>query len=296
MQQLGIGYSNRIAAFLILLFPAVTDVLQAGTNVWTSLGPEGGAIRALVIEPQNPAIVYAGASSGVFRSTDGGANWSAANSGLPNSAVSTLAVDAQRAGTVYALVESDGIFKTTDWAATWTAVNCGLPLEHNSIDSLVVDPRNTEIVYAGTFPGVFKSTDGGQSWMAANVGLRSRVGALAIDPGDSGIVFAALGFGLFKTTDGGMTWVATGFTADITALAIDPRNTATLYASATDPGGGLFKSLDGGESWTPLKSGLIARMLIVDPQDPSTIYALASISTANTLITPADISGAPAPS
>ena len=50
---------------------------EGGINSWTSIGPEGGAIAALAIDPMTPGVLYAAAGGGVFKSTNGGASWSA---------------------------------------------------------------------------------------------------------------------------------------------------------------------------------------------------------------------------
>ena len=67
-----------LIAFLSILGPA-SQTVWAGINEWTSLGPDGGGVRALAIDPQNPSTVYAVTFAGVFKSTNGGASWRAAN-------------------------------------------------------------------------------------------------------------------------------------------------------------------------------------------------------------------------
>src|SRR6266513_354651 len=58
---------------------------QGGINSWTSIGPDGGWIFALAIDPVTPTTLYASTyRSGVFKSTNGGESWSAVNTGLPN--------------------------------------------------------------------------------------------------------------------------------------------------------------------------------------------------------------------
>jgi hypothetical protein len=65
--------------FLVALSPQ--RLLGAGGE-WTHTGPARGGIRALVIDPTNPATVYAGTSGGgVFKSSDSGGTWSAVNTG-----------------------------------------------------------------------------------------------------------------------------------------------------------------------------------------------------------------------
>src|ERR1700746_3391181 len=97
----------------MLMLPAfdVAFTAWAGENVWTSLGPEGGSVQAIVIDPQNSNTVYAIAGGGgIFKSTDHAGTWKR---------VSYAATD--------------------DGAATFPA------------SVLVIDPQNTNTLYAGTF-------------------------------------------------------------------------------------------------------------------------------------------------
>src|SRR5437899_2516260 len=83
----------------------VTSSMTAmgGINSWTSIGPDGGFIMALAIDPVTPATLYAGTyRGGVFKSTNGGESWIAANTGLPDCQVSALAIDPQTPATLYA--------------------------------------------------------------------------------------------------------------------------------------------------------------------------------------------------
>ncbi len=95
----------------------------------------------------------AASGSGVFKSTDGGATWTAVNSGPT---VSTVAVDPQNPRTVYAGVGGRGVFKTTDGATSWSAVNSGLTTL--SVNSLAIDSQNPSTIYAGTGGGLFAIT------------------------------------------------------------------------------------------------------------------------------------------
>jgi len=56
-----------------------------GGLTWSRTGlATTGFVRALAIDPSDPNTLYAGTTGGVFKSTNGGANWSAANNGLTN--------------------------------------------------------------------------------------------------------------------------------------------------------------------------------------------------------------------
>jgi hypothetical protein len=60
--RFGKGPLPPLLAILALLCPSLAGGASAGVNTWTTNGPEGGDIRALVIDPGNPATLYAGGS------------------------------------------------------------------------------------------------------------------------------------------------------------------------------------------------------------------------------------------
>src|SRR3989442_14561256 len=79
----------------LLLFGSLHGA-EAGVNVWTTNGPEGGAISALAVDPQTPTTLYAGTTSGgVFKNNGGGNHWGAVNAGLGATRVGALDVDTQ---------------------------------------------------------------------------------------------------------------------------------------------------------------------------------------------------------
>ena len=283
--------------------------VDAGAK-WTALysGLRATQVFSLAIDPQNPDTVYAGTDYGAFKSTDAGMNWLAASSGITRLGfanwIVALAVDPLvpsnlLAGTsnVECGYGSGGVFKSVDGSLSWTdtgVVSC--------VSAIVIDPKTPSTVYeAGTaLTGVVKSTDGGTSWTAVIAGLSSPsnyfyprvdVTALAMDPQTPSTLYAAIfapdgraGGALFKSVDGGGTWKPTGLdqaavgAAAITAVAIDPQNTGTVYA-ATDSygrgGGALWKTTDGGASWRNLfpPSSTDFDTLIVSPQDSSVVFA-----------------------
>jgi hypothetical protein len=173
---------------------------------------------------------------------------------------------------------NEGLFKSTDAGESWSAIGSAV-LSGRNIRSVIVDPNDSETVYAGTDGGVFKSTDGGDIWSPAGLSS-SRISTLSVDPQDSQTVYAATnGQGVFKSTDGGATWLAinAGLTNLVTSLSrglwIDPRDSQVLYAGTR---GGVFQSSNGGASWAPINDGLgdlNILALAMDPQDPDTLYA-----------------------
>ena len=252
-------------------------------------------VRALAIDPQNPATLYAGTGRGLFKSQDGGASWNAAGAGLPTHTVSTetpainrLVIDPQHGNTIYAvgdyysdigggiLVFTTRVFKTTDAGANWNALTVPSSGPTNSISTLVIDPQKPTTLYAVQSgpPALTKSTDGGATW--STVSATIAVSTLAIDPQNSTTLYAATVSGLLKSTDGGTSWTAaqSGLPGGIVLLVIDPQHPGTVYATGS---GGLFKTTDGGANWIPINSGLTGSTLfvptlLIDPKSNS-IYA-----------------------
>lgn len=75
--------------------------VRAGTNVWTSIGPDGGRVQAITVDPQNPDTVYAVAGGAIFKTTDGAANWKrvyspATSNGLANYPATLVAIHPPR--------------------------------------------------------------------------------------------------------------------------------------------------------------------------------------------------------
>jgi hypothetical protein len=135
--------------------------------------------------------------------------------------------------------------------------------------SLVVDPTNTQRMWAGSVGGgVWRSTDGGRSWTA----LWERqatlpVGSLALDPSNPNVIYAGTGEGqfngdalggdgIFKSADGGNTWTqlpATDGWDTVNCIAVCPSNPQVILASKRY--GGIMRSADGGATWANARWG-----------------------------------------
>ncbi len=172
-----------------------------GGATWMPAGLQSVFVRALVIDPTAPSLIYAGTGSGVFRSTDGASSWLDASAGLSGAAVYALALDPNAPRTLYAGT-SAGVFKSNDFGAFWTPMNAGLTASR--VSALALDPIATGTVYAGTDAGVFRSTDAGSSWQALNDGLTDlQVWSLAVDPGSSTVYAGTATSGVFRLASGG---------------------------------------------------------------------------------------------
>lgn len=114
------------------------------------------------------------------------------------------------------------------------------------------------------------------------------VGRPVIDPENPGTLYLPASFRLFKTTDAASHWSALGDLPDLTVLAVDPRNSNTLYGFCYPYGDGQkapCKSTDGGLTWSAAGSSFptvcATFALVIDPSNSSTLYAGCSGPTLN---------------
>lgn len=269
---------------------------QAATASWTSHGPYGGRITALLVDPTTPGTVYAATSEGkaIFKSTDGALSWLQSSDGLTPRAkaqVLSLALDPSDADTLYAGFL--GVQKSTDGGRTWSPTGS----RSGIVYSLAVDPEAPDVVYAGLgqsarnsegepfFPeGVLKSVDGGGQWTVRSQGLPStNVTTLLIDPSDSAILYAGTASrGVYKSTDGAESWSPAsfglrspeGFEARfVYSLVMDPTSPDTLYAGTER---GLFKTTDDAATWNRVFVQIFSpsiEAVAIDPVTPTTVFA-----------------------
>jgi photosystem II stability/assembly factor-like uncharacterized protein len=303
---LTVGYSNGIGRSHVF---KTTD----GGAHWQATATSGsdwvGDKEALTADPQHPGTLYAGTEAAVYKTVDGGKSWRPSKRGLitpphhdrDKGWLLALAVDPADTNVVYA--GSDRVSKTTDGGQSWkTMFPPHATLNKETVSALAIAPSRPEAIYAITddfgpvsaTPAdgrttIYKSTDAGTTWQATTVvGGDVTPTALAVDPRDPTTVYAAISAKVMKTTNAGKTWqpIAHGLPithtrgtchclsgGGVTALAVDPRRSGTVYAALTQ--GGIYKTTNGGQTWTraigtPLD---MTYAVAVDPARPTTVYA-----------------------
>jgi photosystem II stability/assembly factor-like uncharacterized protein len=266
------------AAGTLLRTEAVAPGLAAAA--WQHMGPKelGGRVTDIAIDPERPDTVYAGTGSGgVWKSDDGGLNWSPSWPPELPQAIGGLA--AAPDGTLYAgtgeptpaggyVVSSGrGVFRSEDGGVTWTPSG-GLG-RSGAIGRIAVDPRDPSRVFAAAsgsplFPGgergLYRSTNAGASWVPVLRGETPTAGAIdvAVDPEDGRNVLAAMwdrdilgrrlagsGSGLYRSSDGGDTWEEVSLPGNVPpqqvgriGVAYAPSQPSRAYAVvASDRGG-----------------------------------------------------------
>jgi len=164
----------------------------------------------IAMDRNNPNVIYAalweayrneyqmssgGPGSGLFKSIDGGENWTelTRNPGLPAGVIGKMGVSVSGADSnrVYAILEANdgGLFSSDDAGATWKLINPNRNIRQRAFyyTHVFADPKNKDLVYVENV-GTFKSTDGGKT-MASFAGGDSH--DLWIDPDDTNHVLHA---------------------------------------------------------------------------------------------------------
>jgi photosystem II stability/assembly factor-like uncharacterized protein len=228
---------------------------------WRSLGPFGGAVSVVRIDPNAPDSLFAAtANASLFRSENGGESWTPLP--FPGEFAATLhaaAIDPEDANTYLIALSSDspryrGIFRSRDAGLTWQQ----LPdLRDEQVWSLASWQADPHFLAAGTETGIFLSTDGGESWQRISPPGAWRFGpvvSIAFDPENRQVIYAGTPHLPWKTEDGGAHWQAvhTGIEtdSDVFSLQVDWSRTAKIFAGACS---GTYRSVDGGGKWAKLK-------------------------------------------
>ncbi|MGA2296837.1 MAG: regulator, partial [FCB group bacterium] len=149
---------------IIILITIIILSYSKSYSQWVVCPNSGGNVNSIVFKGNN---VFAGGwGSGVYLSTDNGANWNTANQGLNNLYVNTMAVSGNN---IYAGTGDDfgggGVYYSSDNGANWNLIG----LNNIWIHSLGVNGNN---IFAGTNgKGVFLSTNNGTNWTPLNTGI-----------------------------------------------------------------------------------------------------------------------------
>lgn len=155
---------------------------QAAENRWSSQGPFGNGVKALVVDPNDNSVVYAGIQgAGVFKTINGGASW-AATTPPPDVRVRALAIDGQDPAVIYAGTNGGGIFRSADGGVSWSNFNGTGPgaLINKSVLDVIVHPDDDNVLFVatnggGVFKGVFDPMVPEVVWNSENVGLGNLV-------------------------------------------------------------------------------------------------------------------------
>lgn len=267
--------------------------LLSTAGTWSLLGPTNttsgiGRVDRLAFHPTDKDIVYAGTTAGgLWRTTDGGANWSSLSPNISSPAISGIAIDPGNTNILYiltgdgdsnisGLVEdfgymrlSIGVLKSTNGGSTWQKTGDFPGANYNTLVGyrLIMHPSNAQILYACTSQGIYITTNGGTSW-SLSIGP-GRFYDMAFQPGSGSVCYATSirnnRASFWKSTSSGLlnSWDSTltinnqiNNPSSRVEIAVAPSNTGVVYllCGGIPVGGnafkGVFRSTNAGTSFS----------------------------------------------
>ncbi len=276
------GNANFIAPFVLcesnpsILYAGMRGV-QKSTNGGTSWSyPDGNSnwngtpMAVIGVSYTSPDTVLAATGSSatgavfeVRRSTNGGTSWTNVTAGLPNRYPTDIAYERRNSRNVWLVFSGYGsphVFKSTDAGLTWTDRTGNLP--DIPVQSVVVDPINSDWVYVGTDLGVYRTLDGGLSWMDMSGGMPpAMVLDLTLKPEGRILRAATFGNGIYEmnladpagidVAEGragiGMSPPSPNPVRDMTVIRYEIASASMVRISVYDAAGRFVKALVDGE-------------------------------------------------
>ncbi len=310
-------YIKNFSVGLILFVAATTALAQQyepnsfAAMKWRLVGPHrAGRVTAVAGIKGDPTTYYFGTpGGGLWKTTDAGRVWKSIFDDAHVAPIGAVVVAPSNSKIIYVgtgeILGGNGVYKSVDVGATWT--NIGLK-EAKHISSIIVDPRDPNIVIVGAYDyfsataplGIYKTTDGGKSWNKIPLkDDRAGIADMCADPDDPRVVYAATFAAqldpatfrtirseshIFKSTDEGTTWQQVGEAG----LPANPRGRVGVAVAPGTNGQrvfaimnqGFFRSDDGGATWQQitkdprvLGSGYFSRTY-VDPTNKNIVYVM----------------------
>ena len=285
----GTGEANAGGGSLAYDGVGVYKSLDAG-QTWEHKGlDEVGSIGKVVINPNNPNVLYVAAMGhlfdkneerGIYKSSDGGDNWEQVFYLSDSTGGIDLLIHPQDPNIIYAAMwerirtpeyrtyggPTTGIYKSIDAGENWVELTSGLPSQASQKGRIGMslshsDPNILYATYAkrdGSLQGIYKSENNGDMWTSKSTsGLDDLsymwwYSKIVIDPSNPNIVYFP-GFRMHKSTNGANSWneIFYGAHVDQHSLFVHPQNTNFILAGND---GGLYKSMNGGSSMQKLNN------------------------------------------
>lgn len=237
-------------------------------------------IDNLIVDPRDSKVLYAAAHrhkepGGFFKTKDGGATWREAPE-LKNEAVHALSQSSKNPDMLLAGTNR-GIFRSLDAGDTWEQMPTASTPGLINIESLAIDPRDTDVIYAGTWYLPYKTTDGGKTWSITKAGVidDSDIFAIEIDERNPDHVIMSACSGIYETKNAGASWrKVNGIPSQsrrTRAILQNPARPEFIYAGTTE---GFWMSANGGGDWrvTTNRQGFEINAIAVHPKNPDVVY------------------------
>jgi photosystem II stability/assembly factor-like uncharacterized protein len=260
----------------------------------------------IAVDPKNSDRVYAATMGdlfgnnpdrGLYRTTDGGANWQQVLFSDDSTGAIDVVIHPQHTDTIFACMwtrvrrpdrrnyggRASGIYRSYDGGNTWTKLVLGLPTYSLGRIGIDISKSNPNVLYAiltdstGGNAVIAKSVNNGDTWSNVTNNFVPNAysywyGRIKIDPTDPGVVYA-IDFDLWKTDDGGQNWNQQFSVSHVDQheVFIHPQN-PDLVLLGND--GGFFISPDAGNTFVLNTKLPIMQFYTceIDEQNPHIIF------------------------
>ena len=257
---------------------------------WIEMGPDnvGGRTRAILVDKNNPNLVYSGGvAGGLWKSVTGGTSWERINvdGSFNNLAITSICQAAN--GDIYvgtgesAFTGADGdndfttngmrgqgIWKKpagsdafTRLNSTWNDLDDSYTIFYE-VSRLAAHPTNPNRIYAATRKGLKISNDGGATWVTGITGAYGGNRAKDVKVASDGGVVVNIAQRLYYSPTGDVDSYTIitpdGLTSERIEIAIAPSDPNYIYIQAVASDGslaGIYKSTDKGLNWTIIGIG-----------------------------------------
>lgn len=269
---------------IIYIGPANGGVWKSTDNglTWNPLTDNevSMAMGAIVVDPTNSNIVYAGTGEatysgasyygrGLLKSTNGGSTWINYTSGLPSSTYfSRLKIRPNNSNQLLAAIGNNGLYRSTNGGQNWTQILSG------RVDDIVFSPSGDTAFAVGSGIGIRRSTNGGQTFATFSSDLPSGTRThFDLSQTNPAIMYAAVysssNVNIYKSTNYGVNWTSITPTSNFQNLAgqawydlycfVNPKNPNKVYVGTID----IFRSTDG-STFTNITNGYNGGYVHVD--------------------------------
>ena len=255
----------------------------------------GVSIMDITYDPEQPDIVWAAATNGLYKSIDGGMNWLAVLSNGTNHGsfiFNKVIINKDNPNIMYVAHEGVGIYKSIDRGENFNLMTAGLPTSNINIIDITICDATPETLYASiinasnfALNGVYKTTDGGTNWSQLNSAPQAPCSPqfsgfcqgwynnfIQVSPTDPNHVFFG-GVTMWQSQDGGLTWTekdrlicptcaeppSCTMYADHHAFGFSPLD-SNVMISLND--GGVAISHDGGDCFEDINNELVTAQFL----------------------------------
>lgn len=287
-------FSQLILANLVLISFILSGGLSAladdgnvftdasSSTRWSVIGPEGGDVRSVEVDPRDKDKLYIGTADGqIHVSNDAGKTWRMLVSfEKPLLNLEQLLVDSRDSNVIYASGHRGklpgGFFKSSDSGKTWKESK---DLKDQAIHAMTQSVKEPDTLFVGTKNGVYMSKNSGDDWQRIESdSMPLDINSMAVDPRNTNTIYAGTTWRPYKSTDSGKSWrlIKSGMIddSDVFAITVNQKDNDYLIASACS---GIYESQNGGESWKKIQgipsTSRRTRDIVQHPSVPGTVYA-----------------------